>query len=622
MHDLSLKSVSAIHPQPVSDGANGTLEAHRRALPFGDVWFPGGMELGVDLGTSATVAYLRRPGGGVEPVLFDGASLLPSAVFADDTGLIVGRDAIHSARSRPERFEGSPKRRIDERTVLLGDAEVTVESLLGALLGRAAGEAARIAGAPVSAATVCHPAAWGPARRETLQRAAAGAGLHHLRLVPEPVAAAAFHLRRHQGGPVDLLVYDLGAGTFDVAVVRFAPGTAHPMTVLCSAGLDDTGGQDIDAAIVDLLRTRCGTPQEWARLDNPGTIADRAARRQLWDDVRAAKEMLSRSASTTLYVPIVDADQTLTRAEVEAVAAPLIQRTLNAVRATLGASPMPLRPFSGVLLVGGASRMPLVGAMVQHALGVAPTVVDQPELVVAAGSLEPLLSGAPVPRPPVVPPPAWTPVVSTYVPAPPAFVLATPPVLPGPRPSGVMVTVVELIEVNLPKHAGFTLRGQLHAGFGVFEHVFPADDDGRLLVFADPAALAHHAATHAGGDPLLRTPPHQVRNTGADEARYDLDLLVEHLSGPPEGWLPSYVCRCRDLGAQLALFLDLEGVDDLIGEHSTIDQADDALRRHLLDPSARGARRRLAKLDLAQLLEDWTDLIALIDAATVTPGRS
>jgi actin-like ATPase involved in cell morphogenesis len=568
----------------------------------------------VDLGTSSTVAFLRRPGGATEPVLFDGAPLLPSAVFADDGGLVVGRDAIHSARARPERFEGSPKRRIDETTVLLGHAEVSVEALLGALLWRAAGEAARIAGGPVTVTTLCHPASWGPARRATLQRAAAAAGILHLRLVPEPVAAAAFHLRRHAGGPADLLVYDLGAGTFDVAVVRFEPGSATPMTVLCSAGLDDTGGQDIDAAIVDLLRSRCGTPQAWARLDTPANAADRAARRQLWDDVRAAKEMLSRSASTTMYVPVVDADQVLTRADVDAVAAPLIQRTIHAVHATLAAPLMPLRPLSAVLLVGGASRMPLVAAMVQHALGLAPTIVDQPELVVAAGSLE---TQVPAPAPQQ---PAWRPVAP--VPVPPGGGGMMRPVAPVPVPpgrGGMMLTMVELIEVSLPRHSGVTLRAQLHAGFGVFEHVFPADADGRLLLFPDTVALARHAAA-PGADPLLATPPHQVRNTGADEARYDLDLLVEHLSRPPETWLPSFVCRCRDLAAQLAIFLDLDGVDDLIGEHTTIDQADDALRRHLLDPTARGARRRLAKLDRAQLLEDWTDLIALIDAATVTPA--
>ncbi|HTJ32585.1 MAG TPA: Hsp70 family protein [Dactylosporangium sp.] len=581
------------------------------------------MELGVDLGSSSTVAFLRRPDGTIEPVLFDGAALLPSAVFAGDAGLVVGRDAVHSARARPERFEGNPKRRIDDGTVFLG-TDVTVEALLGALLWRAAGEASRIAGAPVTAATICHPAAWGPNRRATLQRAAATAGLQRVRLVPEPVAAAAFHLRRHHVGPTDLLVYDLGAGTFDVAVVRFAPGTASPMTVLCAAGLDDTGGQDIDAAIVELLRSRCGTPEAWARLDTPATVADRAARRQLWDDVRAAKEMLSRSDSTTLYLPIIEADQVLTRADVERVATPLIGRTVDAVATTLAASPVPLRPFHGVVLVGGASRMPLVGLMLHQALGIAPSIADQPELVVAAGSLElklappagpatpfaPIVPAAPVPPvPPVQPRPVVIP------PSPPP-----PPTLLG-LPSGMALAMVELIEINMPEHAGVTLRGQLHGGHGVFEHVFLADPEGRLLLFPDAPALARYAAAAgSGGDPLLGTPPWLVRNTGADDARFDLDLLLEHLGRPTDEWLPSFVCRCRDLCAQLAIFLDLDGVEDLVGEHSTIDQADDALRRHLLDPTARGARRRLARLNLAQLVEDYADLIATIDAATHTPG--
>ncbi|WP_433077034.1 Hsp70 family protein [Dactylosporangium sp. CA-052675] len=595
------------------------------------------MELGVDLGTSSTVAFLRRDDGATEPVLFDGAPLLPSAVFADEHGaLLVGRDAIHSARARPERFEGSPKRRVDEGTVFLG-AEVPVEALLGALLQRAAAEGRRIAGAPLAGLTVCHPASWGPARRAVLQRAAARTGLSPVRLVPEPVAAAAFHLRRHATGPADLLVYDLGAGTFDVAVVRYTPGA--PLEVLAAGGLDDTGGQDVDAAIVELLRSRCGTPQLWARLDSPVSVADRAARRQLWDDVRTAKEMLSRVATTTLFLPVLETDQILTRAEVEALAAPIVQRTLHAVTATLAGCPVALRPLAGVVLVGGASRMPLVATMLHRALPVPPAIIDQPELVVAAGSIDPLLVGAPTPAagpawsavsPP--PPPVWTPPPPVWTPSPPVW---TPPAHAAPAPApapapmpmpvppvvpGAVITIVELITLSTPSCTGVTLRGQLHAGFGVMEHVFPADADGRLLVFSDGNALARYAVAHAAEDPLLATPGSRVRNDGAAELTFDLDLLPEHLSGPPEGWLPAYVCRCRDLAAQLGIFLDLPDVDDLVGEHTTIDQVDDILRRHRDEPTARAARRKLARVDRAQLLEDWAELIELIDRSIVQPG--
>ncbi|UWZ34135.1 Hsp70 family protein [Dactylosporangium roseum] len=640
------------------------------------------MELGVDLGTSSTVAFLRRDDGTIEPVLFDGAPLLPSAVHADPGGeLLVGRDALHAARARPERFEGNPKRRIDDGTVFLG-AEVAVESLLGALLRRVAAEARRIGGAAVTSSTVTHPAAWGAARRATLQRAAAGAGLGAVRLVPEPVAAAAFHLRRHGAEPADLLVYDLGAGTFDVAVVRHSPGSATArMEVLCSAGLDDTGGQDVDAAIVGLLRSRSGAPELWARLDNPATVADRAARRQLWEDVRNAKEMLSRTSSATLYLPLLDTDQLLTRDELERLAAPLIQRTVNAIGATLAACPVPLRPLGAVILVGGATRMPLVATMLHRALDIPPTIIDQPELVVAAGSLDPMVTGRPGPAelpagwtgpvplsggehsgglylapaspaspgpmpapasppgmwhpvaPPAVPQPAphgpWPPTPAQQGPAqqgpagawrpiqPPAPHRPPPPVA-APPPAGVTLTIVELLELTTPRHEGVTLRGQLHGGYGVVEHVFPTDEEGRLLVFPDTAALARYAARDAS-DPLIATPPWQVRAVGSDDQRYNLDLIVEHLSGPPDRWLPSFVCRCRDLCAQLAVFLGLAGTDDLIGEHSTIDRVDAVLRRHPADVTSRGARRRLARIDQAQLVEDWTDLLALIDAATVRP---
>ncbi|MEU7870505.1 Hsp70 family protein [Dactylosporangium sp. NPDC049140] len=606
------------------------------------------MELGVDLGTSSTVAFLRRDDGATEPVLFDGAPLLPSAVFADESGqLLVGRDAVHSARARPERFEGSPKSRIDEGTVFLG-TEVRVEALLGALLHRAAAEARRIGGAPVAGVTICHPASWGPNRRSVLQRAAAATGLDRVRLVPEPVAAAAFHLRRHATGPADLLVYDLGAGTFDVAVVRHTPGAA--LEVLSSGGLDDTGGQDVDAAIVGLLRERCGPPELWARLDNPATVADRAARRQLWDDVRSAKEMLSRVATTTLFLPLLETDQVVTRAEVERLAAPLIQRTLDAVAVTLANSPVPLRPLGGVVLVGGASRMPLVATMLHRALNIPPTTIDQPELVVAAGSIDPLLIGGPAlavpqpfaqpvaqpqpqvfaqpqpvspqpvppPQPPVQPQPFAHPQATpAWQPAAPPHQAWQPPVPAGPP---AVITIVELISVSTPTYTGVTLRGQLHAGFGVMEHIFPATADGGLLLFSDANALARHAVAHAAEDSLLATPAWRVRNDGADELRFDLDLLPEHIAAPPETWLPGFVCRCRDLAAQLAIFLDLPDADDLVGEHSVIDRADDILRRVRNDPSARAVRRKLARLDHAQLLEDWAELIARIDRSIVQPG--
>src|ERR671917_556996 len=88
---------------------------------------PNGHALGVDFGTSHTVAMARWPDGRARPLLVDGSPLLPSAVYAEPAGeLLVGRDAVHSARLDPARFEPNPKRRIDDGTLLLGDREVPV----------------------------------------------------------------------------------------------------------------------------------------------------------------------------------------------------------------------------------------------------------------------------------------------------------------------------------------------------------------------------------------------------------------------------------------------------------------------------------------------------------------
>jgi hypothetical protein len=171
-------------------------------LPYCDGVAAGEFGLGVDFGTSNTVAVLAWPDGRVKPLLFDGSPLLASAVYADPgDGLLVGRDAVHAARARPECFEPNPKRRIDEGLVLLGEVEVPVVDLIAAVLGRVAGEAGRITGTPVPTTLTC-PAGWGPRRRQMLLDAAAAAGIADPDVVAEPVAAASYFVVLRAGDPV------------------------------------------------------------------------------------------------------------------------------------------------------------------------------------------------------------------------------------------------------------------------------------------------------------------------------------------------------------------------------------------------------------------------------------
>ncbi|MEU8663085.1 Hsp70 family protein, partial [Actinoplanes philippinensis] len=343
--------------------------------------------LGVDFGTSNTVAVARWPDGRARPILVDGSPLLPSAVFADSDGnLLVGRDAVHSARLDPARFEPNPKRRVDDGLVLLGEREFETVDLIAAVLARVAEEWHRAVGPYRPEVTLTCPATWGATRRTLLADAAARAGLEGARLVAEPVAAATYFaevLGRDVPIGSVVMVHDFGAGTFDASVVA---RTSTGFEVLAVDGRDDIGGLDVDAAVVEHLRT-----DEWGRLMEPATVEERRARRQLWDDVRIAKERLSRAQSADFVVPLLDVEAHLTREELETVARPVLEQTVQITQNLLRWADLPEGRLAGVFLVGGASRIPLVATLLHRALGDPPVAIEQPELVVAEGSI---LAGA------------------------------------------------------------------------------------------------------------------------------------------------------------------------------------------------------------------------------------
>ncbi|OJF14136.1 Hsp70 family protein [Couchioplanes caeruleus] len=350
--------------------------------------------LGVDFGTSNTVAVARWPDGRARPILVDGSPLLPSAVYAEPGGLIlVGRDAVHSARRDPARFEPNPKRRIDDGLVLLGERELPVVDLIAGVLVRVAEEWHRAVGPVRPHVTLTCPATWGATRRGLLAEAASRAGLEGARLVAEPVAAATYFaevLGRDVPIGSVVVVHDFGAGTFDASVVA---RTAEGFEVLAVDGRDDIGGLDVDAALVEHLGVLCAErdAEAWKRLTEPATLEDRRAQRQLWDDVRIAKERLSRTQSADVMVPLLDLELHVTREELEKLARPVLDQTVRVTHDLLRWADLPEGRLAGVFLVGGASRIPLVATLLHRELGEAPVAIEQPELVVAEGSI---LAGA------------------------------------------------------------------------------------------------------------------------------------------------------------------------------------------------------------------------------------
>ncbi|MFI5613546.1 Hsp70 family protein [Amycolatopsis sp. NPDC051903] len=402
--------------------------------------------LSIDFGTSSTVGVLSAFGRGPRAIEVDGSVTMSSAVYATEDGLlVVGQDAERRARLDPSRFEPNPKRRIDDGELLLGDRTVPVADAFAAVLRRMGEEAVRqLSGLP-GQIRVSHPAGWGAARQETLRTAAAKAGFGAVRLVPEPVAAAAHYatLRTQTPRPGPLAVYDLGAGTFDCAVVGIGP---QGFSVLAEDGLPDLGSLDVDQALLVHIGRSVShaDPALWQRLLRPQTTGDRRLRRALLQDVRDAKESLSRHPQTEVPMPDPFGDVLVTRAELEALVRPSLLRSAELTAATIRRAGLTPQQLSGVYLVGGPSRMPLLASLLGSTLGVVPTTQDQPETAVAFGLHHVPLGDrdpdvtvpafAPV-RPQATPPPQWPGAVAVppqpqQVPQP----VAASPRFPPPAP--------------------------------------------------------------------------------------------------------------------------------------------------------------------------------------------
>ena len=401
--------------------------------------------MAVDFGTSSTCVAVSVRGREPQVVVVDGNPLMSSAVYAGPDGtLFVGQEADRQAAVDPSRYEPHPKRRIDEGELLLGDAVRAVPDVIRAVLTRAVGEARRIAGgAGVDQLVLTHPADWGGVRTGVLRTAAAGLAAT-IELVPEPVAAAVFHTANFPAsGGAPLAVFDLGGGTVDVSVVRATGADRRGPTyqVLATRGEPNFGGADIDQLLLEHIGAAVSRTDAtaWRALTEGRELADRRRRRVLRADVRGAKESLSRHPYTDIPMPSPFPDAHVTRADLERLIGAPVGRAVDLALRTLADAGLRATELSGIFLVGGSSRIPIVARLLYERGGLVPTSIDQPETVVARGALRavPAPTGPPSGPVPVSPPggrpgpggPTGPPSGPIAVSAP-----AGPPRGPAPRP--------------------------------------------------------------------------------------------------------------------------------------------------------------------------------------------
>ncbi|WP_037314732.1 type VII secretion-associated protein [Amycolatopsis orientalis] len=375
------------------------------------------VRVAVDFGTSSTCVVASINGREPQVVVVDGQPLMSSAVYAAPDGtLFVGQEAERQAAVDPSRYEPNPKRRIDEGDLLLGDNVLRVTDVVHAVLKRAVTEARRLAGdAEVELLVLTHPADWG-ATRTRLLRQAAGRLARQVALVPEPVAAAVYHAAtfapaelnsertvEFSGRPGDALaVLDLGGGTVDVSVVQRMPGSPADRSspakragfqVLATRGDPSFGGADVDQALLEHVGSLVSSvdPPEWRKLVEGRELTDRRRRRVLRQDVRGAKETLSRHAYTDVPMPPPFADAHVTREDLERLIAGPLGRAVELTVAAIADSGLRPKQLTAIFLVGGSSRIPMVSRLVHERTGVVPTTLDQPETVVARGALRAVL---------------------------------------------------------------------------------------------------------------------------------------------------------------------------------------------------------------------------------------
>lgn len=433
------------------------------------------VRVAVDFGTSSTCVVAAINAREPQVAVIDGQPLMSSAVYAAADGtLFVGQEAERQAAMDPSRYEPNPKRRIDEGELLLGDTVLRVTDVVRAVLSRAVSEARRLAGnAEVDLLVLTHPADWGAVRTRLLRQAASGLA-REVTLVPEPVAAAVFHaatfapLEVNRDRTVEiskrpgetLAVLDLGGGTVDVSVVSRPPMNAgrRAFQVLATRGDPSFGGADVDQALLEHVGglVSSAAPEAWRQLVEGRELADRRRRRVLRQDIRGAKETLSRHTYTDVPMPPPFADAHVTREDLEKLIAAPLSRAVELTSAAIEEAGLRPKQLTGIFLVGGSSRIPMISRLVHERTGVVPTTLDQPETVVARGALlavrtEPARPPAPRPMPDqrtelVRSPNAPRPAFAARPPArPPAAFPAQqqPPRPPVSPPHGMPVAAVE-----------------------------------------------------------------------------------------------------------------------------------------------------------------------------------
>jgi molecular chaperone DnaK len=342
--------------------------------------------VGIDLGTTnSEVAYVRDG----QPAVCadeDGDPILPSFVgLSEDGRLLVGKAARNQWVLAPERTIKSIKRKMGQDVkVQLGDHEYRPQEISAMILRSLRDRASRTLGEPVTKAVITVPAYFNDAQRQATREAGELAGIEVVRILNEPTAASLTY-DPSQRELQRLLVYDLGGGTFDVSIVQAQEGVIE---VLSSHGDTQLGGDDFDDL---LLKHVCDKFQAEHDIDLRANVVAKA---RLLSAVEAAKRHLSYHPFARIEEEFIAEKEgqalhlniEISREDYEEMIRPLLNRTLDAVQRALDDSHLTGTQINKVVLVGGATRTPIISRLLEERLGQPAHQEVNPDLCVAMGA--------------------------------------------------------------------------------------------------------------------------------------------------------------------------------------------------------------------------------------------
>ncbi|GAE88769.1 molecular chaperone DnaK [Acetivibrio straminisolvens] len=342
--------------------------------------------IGIDLGTTNSCVAVMEGG---EPVVIpssEGSRTTPSVVaFSKTNERLVGQVAKRQAITNPERTIISIKRDMGtDRRVQIDDKSYTPQEISAMILQKIKADAEAYLGEKVTQAVITVPAYFSDSQRQATKDAGKIAGLEVLRIINEPTAAAlAYGLDKETDQ--NILVFDLGGGTFDVSILEIGDGVFE---VLATSGNNRLGGDDFDERIIDYL------VDTFKKENGIDLRNDKMAMQRLKEAAEKAKIELSGVTTTNINLPFITADATgpkhldvtLTRAKFEELTADLVEKTMEPTRRAMQDAGLTPDKIDKILLVGGSTRIPAVQEAVKKFFGKEPFKGINPDECVAIGA--------------------------------------------------------------------------------------------------------------------------------------------------------------------------------------------------------------------------------------------